>query len=195
MVSIAVGGAAVCGCGAPDCEELCEDAKVCPQSTDESCTDQCRELSDLAQATGCGAVLDDFILCVGDADDVCNAEICAGAGDDLLGCELEYCLAHPEEPRCASLGEGCFQSAARSCHASMACTTTGDGGETVVLPDCTVSQLCSDASYALICQVFDGPCTCAKNGEELASVGYQTDFCFNEAYLRVAAARAACGWP
>jgi hypothetical protein len=196
LVSIALLCAGVWGCGAPDCEELCDDAKVCPQSNDDDCSATCRELSDLAQATGCTADLDDFIACVGDADDVCNADECGGAGDDLLSCETQYCLDHPDEPTCATLGDGCSQLAAQTCQTSMGCTTTGEDGETIVLPDCTVGQLCSDGRYSLTCPVLDGPCTCAVDGEELSSVGYQPDFCVAvNVYVRAAAARAACGWP
>ena len=195
LAALVLSGAAL-GCGNPDCEELCEDSLDCPRSQTEDCAAECDQLETLARASGCQTDYDDFITCLGDADDVCNGEECAAIGSDLLNCELSWCLDHGSHPGCQAPMDQCPVRSATSCHESGACTETSADGEVLVLPDCAVGQTCKEGSYSLTCDVFGGECICATEGMPNASVPYQAAFCEPDTLgPRIAAARAACGWP
>ncbi len=92
------------GCGA-DCEDLCEEKKDegCTGSSGVNCEAECVKSDDLAEASECEDAYDDYLSCVDDQDDICDAnDECKPESAALKACVSEYCSDHGDTPGCGS---------------------------------------------------------------------------------------------
>jgi len=174
------GLAGLAGCGTADCTTVCEDTEFCPNGEDlEPCTNRCKATEATAASASCTTQFQEFLTCVDGADDPCSEDSCVAQGLAYVECTRKHCATHVGEP-------GCTPPAGRDCDA-IEVTDSGTG--------CFIKATCADGYYTLDCE---GPeCVCAKEGADPSDVDYQEAFCDDEqpVEVRVAAARAACGWP
>ncbi|MEJ7734177.1 MAG: hypothetical protein WKG00_33905 [Polyangiaceae bacterium] len=171
--------AGLVGCGTADCTSVCEDTEFCPNGEDlEACINRCNATEATAASAGCTDPFQTFLSCTGSASNPCSEDACVAEGLAYVECAREYCAGHVGEA-------GCTPAAGRGCDA-IEVTDSATG--------CLLKATCADGSYTLECQ--GQACVCAKEGVEQSSVAYQAAFCTDKQLdVRVAAARAACGWP
>jgi hypothetical protein len=180
LTAAGLAAAGLAGCGTADCTSVCEDTEFCPNGEDlEPCTNRCKATEATAATADCTTQFQNFLTCMGGADDPCSEDSCVAEGLAYVACARDHCAAHPGEA-------GCTPPAGRGCAAIEA---SGDPTR------CLIKATCADGFYTLDCQ--GAACVCTKDGSKQSSLAYQEAFCADKVSIdvRVAAASAACSWP
>ncbi len=115
----------VSGCGVPDCRLLCEeqeDADCYGANDAVDCEYYCKHTEDLVTNADCQGDWEQYILCLDDIDNICDANPepckpdedcrdpkCDNEYDDLVDCIIDYCTENPRNNECAAMSGGTTQ--------------------------------------------------------------------------------------
>lgn len=90
------------GCESPSCDELCREARQCPDASSlaEDCASDCERVRALNALTGCSDRYDDFLDCLASAG-VCSADACGEVQEEWFDCTRVGCGKNPGAEACA----------------------------------------------------------------------------------------------
>jgi hypothetical protein len=94
--------ALVTGCSSPSCEELCQEARSCPDSASstDDCPSDCAGVSALNAVTDCADPYDDLLSCL-ESHGLCSSAPCESEQTDWFSCTRDGCARDPQAEPCS----------------------------------------------------------------------------------------------
>jgi hypothetical protein len=107
VLAIPLGGALlggallVVGCESPSCDELCQQARQCPEAASQAddCASDCERVRNRNSFTGCSDPYDDFLDCLASTG-VCSPDPCREPQEAWFACTREGCSRNPGSEAC-----------------------------------------------------------------------------------------------